>query len=383
MYKALARTQRPGWYPGQLRAASPGRPPVYTEHVKNEVARVAMDFKRKRMEPTPRRVRARLPLVTCHPDTGKCMSPGTMRTIFTSRCFDTRVDDPWLFLPTTAQDYLPSDMKPQRVACARHILRHFPPGAWYNHVALDPCSTLLPRTPKRLEEQQVAAMGKNRWMSPKSRREGANLRAPSTATKQKSGDTLQLHWTPVFSRGKIYIHVCDPALLNASHPAKLNDSANLSKFVVHVLPGILDEMRVAHGWANAPRTVVHDKASYMVTPTHDRLNVSFAGALAEAGMRSWLGGLADSTKWLVPRLGDFYLHETAIAHIRRLLDGEFRSDALHETVGQFKARMKKVEAHMNSDAFAAPGGRGLYGLAQEMRARCEELVRRKGGRLPK
>ena len=220
-------------------------------------------------------------------------------------------------------------------------------------------------------------------MSPKARRTGANLRAPSTAKTQSSGDTLQVHWTPVFARGKIHIHVCDPALVSPVYPAKLNDSANLSKFVVHVLPRILEDMCIAHGWPNTPRTIVHDKASYMVTPSHDRLNVTFAGALAEAGFRSWLGGLADSTKWLVARWGDVYLHETAIAHIRRLLDGDHRSDALHESVGHFTARMRRVEAHMNSEAFAAPGGRGLNGLSKGLRARCQEVVRLRGGRIPK
>ena len=38
---------------------------------------------------------------------------------------------------------------------------------------------------------------------------------------------------------------------------------------------------------------------------------------------------------------------------------------------------------MNSPAFVAQGGTGLLGLAQELRPRCEELVRLKGERLPK
>ena len=35
------------------------------------------------------------------------------------------------------------------------------------------------------------------------------------------------------------------------------------------------------------------------------------------------------------------------------------------------------------EAFAAPGGRGLEGLAKDLRSRCTELIRRKGERLPK
>ena len=45
--------------------------------------------------------------------------------------------------------------------------------------------------------------------------------------------------------------------------------------------------------------------------------------------------------------------------------------------------MRRVEDHLNSPAFAAAGGRGLDGLARELHARCEQLVRLKGERLAK
>ena len=76
-------------------------------------------------------------------------------------------------------------------------------------------------------------------------------------------------------------------------------------------------------------------------------------------------------------------HETAIAHIRRLLDTDFAYTKLHETPEHFRRRMQQVEDHMNSDAFAAPGGQGLLGLAKELRSRCEEMIRRGGQRVPK
>ena len=128
---------------------------------------------------------------------------------------------------------------------------------------------------------------------------------------------------------------------------------------------------------------MHDKASYMVAAVHERLQVGFAAALQEGGFRSWIGDSADSTNWLVKKFGDMYLHETVIAHIRRLLDTDFASNKLFETPAQFRLRMQKVEDHMNSDDFASPGGRGLEGLAKELRPRCEELIRCQGARLPK
>ena len=121
----------------------------------------------------------------------------------------------------------------------------------------------------------------------------------------------------------------------------------------------------------------------MVSPLHDRLVTEFAASLESNGFRSWVGGGDDSASWLVKKLGDLYLHETVISHIRRLLDGDFCHHKLYETPAHFKKRMQLVEDHLNSDAFAAAGGRGLLGLAKELRPRCQEFIRRHGARLPK
>ena len=83
---------------------------------------------------------------------------------------------------------------------------------------------------------------------------------------------------------------------------------------------------------------MHDKASYMVNPRCQQLNLIFAGALAQAGMRSWLG--EGRTDWVCGRLGDLYLHETAISHIRRLLTDRFVCLRVDETFQQFRRRMQ-------------------------------------------
>ena len=186
---------------------------------------------------------------------------------------------------------------------------------------------------------------------------------------------------------KVVIYVVDQeaAKRDLSLPSKLADSANLAKFVRNVLPGILEGMKAKYGWADLPRTVIHDKASYMVTSQHQRLQITFAEALRAGGFRSWVGGASgtESTQWLAKKLGDVYPHETLIAHIRRLLDGDFNTSRIFETPAQFTARMKKVEEHLNSDRFAAPGGGGLLALAKELPDRCREVVRRGGERIPK
>ena len=121
----------------------------------------------------------------------------------------------------------------------------------------------------------------------------------------------------------------------------------------------------------------------MVSPLHNRLSVEFGRDLESGGFRSWVGSSNDSASWLVKKLGDLYVHETLIAHVRRLLDGDFCHHKLYETPAHFRHRMQLVENHLNSNAFNAAGGRGLLGLARDLRPRCMELIRRGGARLPK
>ena len=158
-------------------------------------------------------------------------------------------------------------------------------------MAIDPCYKLLPKKQERLDEMQVEAMGKRKWMSKGSARKGPNLRAPKTATTQAGSQVTKVEWTPVFARGRIRIYVCDPALaaVDSRYPASLADSSNLAKFVRQVLPALLQEMKQTYEWPTLPRKVLHDKASYMVTAAHERLNGTFATGLRDAGFTSWVG----------------------------------------------------------------------------------------------
>ena len=359
---------------------------MYSKHQKEEAARVAMELKRGLYQPTPRRVRQRLPQASRNRITNRPMSDSSVIRIFQTKCYDEGEDDPWQYLPCLAQDVLPAEVKPLRVGAAKHILANSTARSWHSHVAIDPCYTLLPKTQERLEEQRVAAMGKMRWRSKGAGRIGPNLPAPKTAKSQGPGyHSSRVDWTPVFARGKILLYVvdADAAGDNPDLPAKLTDSKNLAKFVSNVLPGLLQTMQRRYGWSDLPRTVVHDKGSYMVSPFHNRLQADFAAGLNAGGFRSWVGNDGDSAKWLVKKFGDVYIHETAIAHVRRLLDNDFCHSDLHESPAHFKRRMQKVEDHMNSPAFAAADGGGLPSLAKDLRERCELLIELKGERLPK
>ena len=175
----------------------------------------------------------------------------------------------------------------------------------------------------------------------------------------------------------------DGAAQDDTYPEKLNDAVNLGKFIEHQLPRILQEMCRKYNWSSIPRTVVHDKATYMVSSGHNRLHMTFASALKAANLQSWVGDSAASAEWLAPRWGDVYPHETVISHVRRLLENDFMCSRLNETYRQFTARMKKVEDHLNSPAFQTVDGGGLMSLAKSMRKRCELVKGEKGGRIPK
>ena len=384
--RVVARSQDPEWYPGKRTEArrGAGRPCAYTVHQKEEVARVAMDLKRKLIAPTPRRVRACLPGKTQHPQGEGRMCDYTIQKIFKTMCYDETPDDPWQWLPCVSQDCLAAELKPLRVSCAKHIRKEFTERSWYGQVSLDPCYTLLPKTQEKLEEAKVAAMGKVKWMSELSARKGGNPRAPSTTKTQLHGNT-RVDWTPVFARGKVIIYAVDieEATVDATLPQKLTDGKRLSKFIVNVLPRLLTDMKKKHGWSDIPRTVVHDKASYFVSNHHNRLSVGFAEALHKGGFRSWVGDGTASTKWLVKKWGDVYVHETLISHIRRLLDSDFASRRVYETPKQFMSRLQEVEDHLNSENFAAPDAGGLGALAKEMFVRCQEVIDLKGDRIPK
>ena len=379
---AIARCQDDEWRPGQGEVKAGGRPPAFTAKQKRAMAAAAMNLKRSITRPTPAKVRAKLPRSCLNPETEEPASDWTIYNVFKTMCHDGSEDDPWQYLPTVTKDYLPSPMKPKRVAMAQHILDTMPAAACANHVAIDPCSSILPRDSVRSEEQRVAALGNSRFMSPGSKYDGVNLRASRFAVSQAGKNVLQLHWTPIFARGVVRVYLCDPAAAERDPrlPAKLNDSVELSKFIRNVLPQELRGMQAKHHWPTLPRIVVHDKATYMVNPMAEKLNANFAAALKDVGLHSWAG---ESTKWMTGRFSDAYVHETLIAHIRRVLDHKFPRAHPGETRRQFRHRMDKVEEYLNSSDFAARENGGLRALGKDLRDRCRAVVERNGERLSK
>ena len=203
---AVAKCKGSGWRLGQAETKTGGRPPSFTARQKKAMATAAMSLKRRIVRPTPAKVRAKLPRSSLNPDTGEAASDWMIYQIFKTMCYDDTEDDPWQYLPTVTKDYLPESMKPKRVVMAQHILDHMSVATCANHVAIDLCSSLLPKDSVRSEEHLVAALGSNRFMSPGSKYDGVNLRASKFATAQAGKNVLQLHWTPIFARGRVRVY---------------------------------------------------------------------------------------------------------------------------------------------------------------------------------
>ena len=328
-----------------------------------------MELKKDLVAPTPEKVRILMPRKTINKKTGSPISDTKIRTIFQSLCYDETEDDPWQYLPSPQQDCLTEDMKPVRVKTADHIITNVSKSAAWNYVAIDPCFCLFPKKQVKSDLLNIAFMGNKKWMSKKSCRKGANLRAPRIAKTQKDSCTI-VPWTPVFTRGRVKLVVLtEPG-------AKLNSSATSADFVRNSLPNILQSMKKQWKWNTIPRTVLHDKASYFVNSKQNILNATFAAGLRAGQFTSWVDG---GSQWLAPHLGDLYLHETVISHVRRLLANKFVRKTLYETPAQFAARMSKVEHYMNKEM---GDGESMLKLGGDLHERCAALKKLKGERLP-
>lgn len=346
-----------------------GRPPSISFKQKQAIAQKAMELKKALIAPTPERIRICLPKTTINKATDQSISDWTFHQVFKTMCYDEKEDDPWQYLPSLQQDCLTANMKPARTKTATHILNNFTDDASWNFVAIDPCLTLLPTKQEKADLLKIAAMGFYKWMSKKSRRKGANLRAPDTAKHQKR-DCDVVPWTPVFTRG------CLKLVVLTEPNAQLNKSQKVADFVKNKLPTVLNSMKDEWGWATIPRVILHDKASYFVDNTQNTMNATFARGLKAGRFRSWI---EDDPSWLAAQLGDLYPHETVISHVRRLLSTKFCKCSLWETPQQFAVRMAKVEKHINEEM-----GDTLERLGKEALLKRAAALKKAGGeRLPK
>ena len=363
------------WHPGKRLKNAAGAPVQISLAQKKTIAAKAMDLKKDYISPTPEAIRVCLPGTTTNKKRDQQpISDESIRRIFKTLCYDEKEDDPWQYLNSPQQDCLTTEMMPGRVKTADHVLAHVTPNQAWNFVAIDPCFSLLPKTQAKADLQKIAAMGTKKYMSPKSKRKTPNLRAPHTAKTQKK-DCRVVHWTPVFTRGQVKLVVLTDC-------KSLCNMSAVASFVKDKLPGVLEDMKQEFGWSNVPRVVLHDKASYFVDTAQNRMNRTFAAGLKAGGFTTWMDIGDAGTKWLSAHLGDLYLHETVVSHVRRLQAGKFtRKNLVNETPEQFASRMAQIEQYLNYEL--GDDGAALQRLGRELHDRCATLKKLKGQRIPK
>ena len=105
---ALAACKDGEYYPGKPRTNPGGRPREVTDHQEREIARAAMELKKRKLNPSPARVRAKLPRLAMNRATGKPTSDNRIRDAFKLRCCDETEDEPWKWLPNPVEGRIAS-----------------------------------------------------------------------------------------------------------------------------------------------------------------------------------------------------------------------------------------------------------------------------------
>ena len=129
---------------------------------------------------------------------------------------------------------------------------------------LDPCSSIVPATPRTIFDNQMASYGKaKRWVSDDATGNSRSLRSSPYAGKQAHRGDAKLWWFLSLTRGKVHVEIMPEGWVqNGAGQAQL----------VSRLPGILDKMLGRN--ADKPDVVFTDRGLDFTTPRRGRLTQS-------------------------------------------------------------------------------------------------------------
>ena len=200
------------------------------------IARSAMAMANKGKEPSYSTLVADNPKATRNPVTNRPVDKRRIFKILRKRCYDDPKDksDTWEYGPVHSKEALTEQAIKQRDAWARRMLKigFKPKWCFKNHVWIDICNSILPRTEQKAQEQMIARKGGRRWRSSKTRKQSKNLKGNKSALRQQShGNTLTVWWAPILARGKLHIEI-----LGDTFPGENSEGAAiLVRKVRHVL----------------------------------------------------------------------------------------------------------------------------------------------------
>ena len=358
----------PERFPGKVSGQKRGRKAVMTPAKRARIASSAMSQKGEGHEPSADVTIARRPAATLNPETKKPFRDKTIQKVWLEDCYDFDPGRPWKLQAPLQNIFLPDDIKQQRLAMAKHILRQEPHGddaGWWlrNVVWMDPCCSVLPRSRRQYDKMRRAELGnKKRYISDDARLYSRNLRGPKESLKQASFEAERISWVMVLARGVMAVHML---------PEGWAVNGEGMTAVAAELPAILRRMLGAK--ALLPRVLFTDRGTGMYAPSGHIVG-DYAAAVDTAGFRPYWGPVA---KQQSPDMGDMLLHETAVAWFRSKMKRE--KPATHpweENRAQWSTRAARCVRQINAEHDVA-------GLCREFPSRLEQRLESEGERLRK
>ena len=353
------------WFPGKHSGAKRGPKPVFNGQKRRCVALSMMAAKQNEgLPPCTELAVQRCPDATFNPRTGKPFNSKTIRSVFTTDCYDFDPEFPWVFQAPLQKVWLPEDLKQHRCDMAKYIRRYGKsPQWWAQHVLwFDPCSSIVPGSQQQYDHMRQALKGSKQYISDDAKLYSGNMKGKSTALKQITWTGTKINWFMVLARDVVHVEVM---------PADWSLSGKGWAQCVDRLPGVLRKM--LGPTAPLPRNVFTDRGTGMYTP-QGKVVREYAAAIDRAGFSLYWG---DDAQRQSPDMGDLLLHETAVAWFRKRMRAE-RPEVVpwEETPVQWTKRARKVVASINQEYDVA-------GLCREFPQRLRDVVDSEGERLRK
>ena len=365
----LAIAEDPLWYPGKIKdgAKKRGPKPKLTEAKKLRIARSAMALKRAGVEPSVAGVVEKCPEATKNPDTSEAFTDKYILQVFRSYCSDAGSDVPWDHQWPLQKTALPDFLKTFRAGWCRDVKALGYTKGWYGQhcIWFDPCSSIIPGTPRTAFDADQAAYGKGpRWMSADRKAWSRNQRASPYAGKQAQWGDKRVWWFPVVARGLVRLVVMEDGWAQTG--------AGMALFV-DKLAVALRKMFGAE--ARLPRVVFTDRGPGLYQASEGGIVKVYKEALDKHGVRPFAG---ENAKWQPPDIPDVLPHERVVAWVR----GYFRKHpyrrrcSLERNHKGFLEALRAAEKYVNDECDVAA-------LCAGFLDRVDALAAAKGERLCK
>ena len=180
--------------------------------------------------------------------------------------------------------------------------------------------------------------------------------------KFKSSDTERVYWAPILTRGKLHIEMLPPGF-----PGDTEAGA------VILMQKVRNALNIRFQGTTPPSTIFTDRGNGFYIQTTGDVTAGYSAALREHGLKNFMRGNCGSQPG---QLGDWLLHETAVAWIRKRERSSVPARAWLEKWEDLGRRLKGIVADFNHRY-------DVENLCREFPDRLEELVDRDGGKLPR